>query len=82
MGRFLKLLNDQPPRIRKRLLLPLADSLAGRMEIIRLFPVAQCEIERAVPRFLGCSLDADPPPRTTPAARADFRRDSQDSSSI
>ncbi len=35
------------------LLLPkLADSLAGRMEIIRLFPLAQTEIERRRPEFL------------------------------
>jgi uncharacterized protein len=35
------------------LLLPkLADSLAGRMEIIRLFPLAQVEIERRQPGFL------------------------------
>lgn len=35
------------------LLVPLlADSLAGRMEILRLHPLAQCEIARARPRFL------------------------------
>ncbi|MBI3606668.1 MAG: ATP-binding protein [Nitrospirae bacterium] len=35
------------------LLVPqLSDSLAGRMEILRLFPLAQCEIEGSVPRFL------------------------------
>lgn len=35
------------------LLVPkLADSLAGRMEIIRLFPFAQCEIERRPASFL------------------------------
>lgn len=35
------------------LLVPkLADSLAGRMEIIRLFPFAQCEIEGRAPPFL------------------------------
>lgn len=35
------------------LLLPrLADSLAGRMEIIRLHPFSQCEIERTEPQFL------------------------------
>ncbi len=35
------------------LLLPrLADSLAGRMEILQLHPLAQCEIERRSPRFL------------------------------
>lgn len=42
------------------LLLPrLADSLAGRMEIIRLFPLAQCEIERATPTFLDHLFEAD-----------------------
>ncbi|MFI5402464.1 MAG: ATP-binding protein [Planctomycetota bacterium] len=30
----------------------LSDSLAGRMEILRLYPLAQCEIERTPPRFL------------------------------
>ncbi|MBI2837818.1 MAG: ATP-binding protein [Acidobacteria bacterium] len=35
------------------LLLPkLADSLAGRMEILRLFPLAQCELAARQPRFL------------------------------
>jgi hypothetical protein len=35
------------------LLLPkLADSLAGRMEILRLFPLAQCELARSSPTFL------------------------------
>ncbi len=35
------------------LLVPrLADSLAGRMEILRLHPLAQCEIEGHAPRFL------------------------------
>ena len=35
------------------LLVPkLADSLAGRMEILRLHPLAQCELAAAVPRFL------------------------------
>ena len=35
------------------LLVPtLADSLAGRMGIIRLHPLAQCELEEAPPRFL------------------------------
>ncbi len=35
------------------LLVPrLADSLAGRMEILRLHPLSQCEIERVRPRFL------------------------------
>lgn len=35
------------------LLVPrLADSLAGRMEILRLHPLAQCELERSLPGFL------------------------------
>ncbi|MBI2466213.1 MAG: ATP-binding protein [Candidatus Rokubacteria bacterium] len=35
------------------LLVPkLADSLAGRMEILRLHPLAQCELAASVPRFL------------------------------
>jgi hypothetical protein len=35
------------------LLVPkLADSLAGRMEILRLFPLAQCELAGRAPRFL------------------------------
>lgn len=41
------------------LLVPaLADSLAGRMEIIRLFPFAQCEIEGRSPGFLGALFEA------------------------
>ena len=41
------------------LLVPrLADSLAGRIEIIRLFPFAQCEIGRREPRFLEALLGA------------------------
>jgi len=41
------------------LLVPkLADSLAGRMEIIRLFPFAQCEIEGRAPRFLDTVFSA------------------------
>ncbi len=40
------------------LLVPqLADSLAGRMEILRLFPFAQCEIEKTNTRFLGALFD-------------------------
>jgi len=35
------------------LLLPkLADSLAGRMEILRLYPLGQCELARTAPTFL------------------------------
>ena len=40
------------------LLLPmLADSLAGRMEILRLFPFAQIEIERRQPWFLAALIE-------------------------
>lgn len=40
------------------LLLPqLSDSLTGRMEIIRLYPLAQCEIERAGPNFMAALFD-------------------------
>ncbi|MGH2361272.1 MAG: ATP-binding protein [bacterium] len=41
------------------LLVPkLADSLAGRMEIIHLFPFAQCEIERRRPAFVDALFGA------------------------
>jgi predicted AAA+ superfamily ATPase len=36
----------------------LADSLAGRIEILRLHPLAQCELAGRVPRFLDTLLDA------------------------
>ena len=40
------------------LLVPkLADSLAGRMEILRLHPLAQCELERLEPRFIDALFD-------------------------
>lgn len=40
------------------LLVPtLADSLAGRMEILRLHPLAQCELEEHAPRFLDVLFD-------------------------
>ena len=40
------------------LLVPkLADSLAGRMDILRLHPLAQCELARHVPRFLDTLFD-------------------------
>jgi predicted AAA+ superfamily ATPase len=40
------------------LLVPrLSDSLAGRMEILRLHPLAQCEIAGKVPRFLDTLFD-------------------------
>lgn len=39
------------------LLVPkLADSLAGRMEILRLHPLAQCELGRSAPGFLEALL--------------------------
>ena len=39
------------------LLVPkLAESLAGRMEILRLYPLAQCELACRVPRFLDTLL--------------------------
>lgn len=41
------------------LLVPkLADSLAGRMEILRLHPLAQCELAGSVPRFLDSLFGA------------------------
>ena len=41
------------------LLVPkLADSLAGRMEIVRLFPFAQCEVEGRSPGFLTALFEA------------------------
>jgi hypothetical protein len=40
------------------LLVPkLADSLAGRMQILRLHPLAQCELARRAPRFLQALFD-------------------------
>ncbi|MFQ5631994.1 MAG: ATP-binding protein [bacterium] len=42
------------------LLVPkLADSLAGRMEIIRLFPFSQCEVEKRQPAFLDALFSGD-----------------------
>ena len=42
------------------LLLPkLADSLAGRMEVLNLCPLARCEIENAAPSFLSRLLNGD-----------------------
>ena len=42
------------------LLVPkLADSLAGRMEILRLHPLAQCELAGKAPRFLDVLFDAE-----------------------
>jgi predicted AAA+ superfamily ATPase len=40
------------------LLVPrLSDSLAGRMEILRLHPLSQCEIAGSSPRFLDTLFD-------------------------
>lgn len=49
------------------LLVPtLADSLAGRMEIIRLYPLAQCELARRSPRFLDTLFSDGFKTRRTP----------------
>ena len=48
------------------LLVPnLADSLAGRMEILRLHPLAQCELAGSPPRFLDALFTRDFPTRTS-----------------
>jgi uncharacterized protein len=48
------------------LLVPnLADSLAGRMEILRLYPLAQCELAESPPRFLDALFARDFPTRTS-----------------
>jgi predicted AAA+ superfamily ATPase len=48
------------------LLVPtLADSLAGRMGILRLHPFAQCELARRVPRFLDALFDGRFPTRVS-----------------
>ena len=48
------------------LLLPrLADSLAGRMGILRLHPLAQCELARVKPGFLDAVFNAAFPTRAT-----------------
>ena len=50
------------------LLLPkLADSLAGRMEIIHLRPLAQCEISQQKPRFMQQLFSADFRPASSAA---------------
>lgn len=49
------------------LLLPrLSDSLAGRIQILRLLPLAQCEIERKKPSFLERLFRANFPIRNAP----------------
>ncbi|MBN1866495.1 ATP-binding protein [Candidatus Sumerlaeota bacterium] len=48
------------------LLLPkLADSLAGRLEILRFHPLAQCELARSRPGFIDTLFDASFRPRKT-----------------
>jgi hypothetical protein len=48
------------------LLVPkLADSLAGRMEIMRLHPLAQCELARRAPRFLDVLFEGGVKTRRT-----------------
>jgi uncharacterized protein len=48
------------------LLVPkLADSLAGRMEILRLHPLAQCELATTPPRFLDALFARSFPTRTS-----------------
>jgi predicted AAA+ superfamily ATPase len=48
------------------LLLPrLSDSLAGRMEILRLHPLAQCELARRAPRFIDTLFGGGFKTRTT-----------------
>lgn len=48
------------------LLVPkLADSLAGRMEILRLHPLAQCELATSPPRFLDTLFARSFPTRTS-----------------
>ena len=50
------------------LLIPsLADSLAGRMEILRLYPLAQCELARNKPRFLDGSSSGNTDYRGRPS---------------
>lgn len=55
------------------LLVPtLADSLAGRMEIIRLYPLAQCELARRAPRFLDVLFGDEFKTRHTPRLADDL----------
>jgi predicted AAA+ superfamily ATPase len=52
------------------LLLPkIADSLAGRMEIITLRPLAQCEIEGTRPTMIDRLFDGQPPPAMDSSSR-------------
>lgn len=50
----------------------LADSLAGRMEILRLHPLAQCELAGKVPSFLNRLFDGAFPTRTYKRLREDL----------
>jgi hypothetical protein len=52
------------------LLVPrLSDSLAGRMEILRLHPLAQCELERREPVFIDALFSGAFPPGTSERLR-------------
>jgi len=53
--------------------LPLvADSLAGRMEVIRLLPLAQCEIRGVPPKFLAQAFQGSVPPLGVPIVGPDL----------
>lgn len=57
------------------LLVPsLSDSLAGRMGILRLHPLAQCELERTEPSFLAALFAGDFGVRSTQRLGAELRR--------
>ena len=49
-----------------------ADSLAGRMETLRLLPLAQAEIRAVEPRFLSRALQGLTPEATTPVLGGDL----------
>lgn len=50
----------------------LADSLAGRMEIIRLLPLAQAELHGSQPSFLEQVFSGEMPKSTAPVVRGDL----------
>lgn len=52
----------------------LSDSLAGRMEILRLFPLAQCEMERTPGHFLDALYEAKFSLRRSPMLGAELIR--------
>ncbi len=55
--------------------LPLvADSLAGRMEAVRLFPLAQCEIRGSRSTFLDSAFEGIPPATRVPVLGSDMIR--------